>query len=72
MSLQIKAPKVLYLEIALKYKIKQSKNGTVTHIFFLFAKELLLAPIDCSLKVSQYIAVCVVHPSPLAWISRSI
>ena len=42
----IKAPRGLYLEIALglKYKIKQSKNGTVTHIF-LFAKELVVPTI---------------------------
>ena len=29
----IKAPGGLYLEFALKYKINQSKNGTVTHKF---------------------------------------
>ena len=33
--LQIKAPRGLYLEITLKYKIKQKNNGTVTQIFFL-------------------------------------
>ena len=32
-------------------------------------KELLRVPNDCSQKVSQYIAVCVVHSSDLAWIS---
>ena len=36
-----------------------SKNGTVTKIF-VFAKELLRVPNDCSQKVLQFIAVCVV------------
>ena len=35
---------------------------------FAFAKELLRVPNDCSKNVSQYIAVCVVHSSVLAWI----
>ena len=37
----------------------KAKNGTVTHNFFLFAKELLLVLNDCNQKVSL-IVVCVV------------
>ena len=40
------APRGLYSEIALKLKIKQSKNWTVTHKFFALAKELLRVPND--------------------------
>ena len=48
------------MEIALKYKGKQSKNGTVTQKYlYLQARELLRVPSDCSQKVSQFIAVCV-------------
>ena len=35
--LRTSAPRVLYLEIALKYQIKQSKNDTVRHNFLSFA-----------------------------------
>ena len=45
---------------------------TVTQKFLHFPKklkELLRVPSECSQKVSQYIAVCVVHSSDLAWIS---
>ena len=35
--LRIYAPEGLYLEIVLKYKIKQSKNVTVTQFFLKFA-----------------------------------
>ena len=49
-------------------KLKQSKNCTGT-LIFLHLPELLLLPNDCSQKVSQYIAVCVVYSSELAWIS---
>ena len=38
-------------------------------IIFFFAKEPSHAPNDCSQKVSQFISVCVVHSSLLAWIS---
>ena len=60
------------METALKFKIKQRKNCTITHKIFPSAKELhvlLVSTNDCSRKVSQYIAVCVVHSSLLAWIS---
>ena len=57
------------METALEFKIKQSKNCTVTQIFA-SAKELLLVPNEnCSQKVSHCIAVCVVQSSLLAWIS---
>ena len=48
---QIKAPGGLYSEIALVFKIKQSKNCTVTHKNFECAKETLGVPNDCSQKV---------------------
>jgi len=35
--LRIYAPEGLYLEIVLKYRIKQSKNVTVTQFFLKFA-----------------------------------
>ena len=59
------------MEIALKFNetkqtlIKDTKN-------LAFAKDLLRVPNDGSQNVSQYIAVCVVHSSVLAWISRSV
>ena len=57
------------MEIALKYKVKQSNNGTITYKFLGFAKELLRVPNGCSQKVLQFIAVSVVHSSLSAWIS---
>ena len=62
-----KAPDRLSSEIALKFKIKQSKNSKTQ--FFVFAKELWRVANDCTQKASQYIAVCVVHYSELALIS---
>ena len=65
---KILSPRDLFLEIALKFEIKQSKTCTVTHKF-VFAKELLRVTNGCSQKLSQLIAVYVVHPLLLAWIS---
>jgi len=48
-------------------KTKQ-KQCAVTHENFEFAKELLRVPNNCSQKVSQYVAVCVVNSSVLALI----
>ena len=39
---------------------------------FAFARELLRVQNDCSQKVSQFIAFCVVHSSLLAWISSLV
>ena len=49
------------LPIALKLKMKQNKNLYSDMWIFAFAKELLRASNDCNQKVSQFIAVCVVH-----------
>ena len=49
-------------------KITQSKNCTVTQILS-SVKELLIVPNDCSQKVSQFVAVGIVHSSILAGIS---
>ena len=65
---KILSPRDLFLEIALKFEIKQSKTCTVTHKF-VFAKELLRVTNGCSQKLSQLIAVYVVHPLLLACIS---
>ena len=59
-------PGGLYSEIVLKSKMKQSKNCTVTHKFLHLQKELLRVLNDYSQKVSQYIAVCLVHSPVLA------
>ena len=55
------SPRGIYLEIALKLKIKQSKNLYSDIRIFAFAKELLRVSNNCSQKVSQYIAVYVAH-----------
>ena len=55
------SPRGMYLEIALKLKIKQSKNLYSDIRIFAFAKELLRVSNNCSQKVSQYIAVYVAH-----------
>ena len=64
---QIQAPGGLYSEIALKFKIKQSKNFIVTHKFLHFPKKLLRVPNDWSQNVSQYV-VCVV----LSWLGYHV
>ena len=44
-TLQIKAPGGLYLEIALKYKVKQGKNGKFPSIY-------KASPIDFETQIS--------------------
>ena len=41
----------------------QKKKKQFSNIFFLFAEELLPVPSECRQKVSQFMAVCVVHSS---------
>ena len=53
------SPGGLYSEIALKFKIKQSKICTVTHKFLHLPKNYYLSQMIAIKKVSQYIAVCV-------------
>ena len=50
----------------------KTKQKRYSNTFFYLPKnygQLLLVPNGCSQKVSQFIAVCVVHSSLLAWIS---
>ena len=48
---------------------KQSKNSTVTCNCFYLPKKYYVCQKDCSQKVLQLIAVCIVHSSLLAWVS---
>ena len=61
------------MEIVLKYKakrkVKQSNYVDSNISIFVFAKELLRVPNDCSQKVLQFIAVYEVHSTLSASIS---
>ena len=46
-----------------------TKQKSYSNTNFCICQRAIIGPNDCSQKVSQYIAVCIVHSSLLAWIS---